>query len=95
MSKRFAVRKALSEIIADFLRPFRHVPWSVLEPHFAGDAQRGIDMEIVEKATWQLPPLRAGARFSNPERVEDTEVEVEIEDEGQRVQYKKMNQTGR
>ena len=50
---------------------------------------KGIGTGAVEKTTGHLASLRAGARFSNPERDKNSEVEVEVESEDHRVRYEK------
>ena len=47
-------------------------------------------MKTFGKTRCQLASLRAGARFSNPERAENAELNVEVEGEDQRVRYKKF-----
>ena len=46
-------------------------------------------MKTVEKTGCRWPSLRAGARLSNPDGVENTELEVEVEGGYKRVRYKK------
>ena len=47
-------------------------------------------MGTVKETRCQWASLRAGARFSNPDRVENVELEVEVEGGNQRVHYKKL-----
>jgi len=51
-------------------------------------------MRAVEKTTDHLASLRAGARFSNPERVKNSELEAVFEGKNQRGRYSRnWNQT--
>ena len=43
------------------------------------NSQRGMGMGAVEKTRFQLAFLRAGARFSNPGRVENTDMNKRME----------------
>ena len=44
-------------------------------------------MGAVEKTRCHQASLRAGARFSNPKRVENNEIEVEVEGKDQRARF--------
>ena len=88
MSKRFDLRKILSEItFADFLRPFDMFDSQFQNHTSQVNSQRDICMGAVEKTRCHQASLRAGARFSNPKRVENNEIEVEVEGKDQCARF--------
>ena len=73
------------------------LPGQIEDQTSLGNSQRDQGMVTVDKTRCELASLLAGARFSNPERVENTDLEVDVRagGEGQCVRYKnETNQNG-
>ena len=95
-------RKALSFFKTCQKLPFLDIaqPFSRSTPRFVAKLRSrtlegDIGMRTVEKTRCQLASLRAGGRFSNPERVKNTELEAGLGGGGQCGRFKSWHPTRR